>query len=103
MTVRRRPDPAASGSRLNLAGQPAPAERRYRRPQLGGGLDVAPRRIERHAEQQPPAHGRRTNLWARTRPPLCGTDSSSATSAAGIVVAAQSSEAEIITAETTLH
>jgi hypothetical protein len=34
---------------------------------------------------------------------LCGTDSSSATSAAGIVVAAQSSEAEIITAETTLH
>ena len=102
MTVRRRPDPAASGSSRSSCGTARPTAR-YRRPQLGGGLDLAPRRIERHAEQQPPAHGRRTNLWARTRPPLCGTDSSSATSAAGIVVAAQSSEAEIITAETTLH
>ena len=101
MTVRWRPDPVRRAASI-VRHSPSRLERRYRRAPLGRAADVAPRRIEPHAEQQPPAHGRRTRPCARTRPdPLCGTVSSSVTSAAAIVIAAQSSEAEIMTAETT--
>ena len=64
--------------------------------------DVAARRVEgdRDRELVGHRHGRTNPPCARTRPPLCGA-SSSVASAAAIVIAAQSSGAEIITAETT--
>ena len=67
-------------------------------------VDITANRIETDVDRQP-HHGRTSPPCARTRPDplLCGADSSSSVSAAAIVIAAQSSEAEIITAETTLH
>ena len=88
-------DPPA-GRRPRSRASHDPSEQRLSR---ASGRRFAPLWV---APSRSPAHGR-TKPCARTGRPLCGTVSSSTISAAAIVIAAQSSEAEIITAETTLH